>query len=177
MDMSDVVQEQCQDPQSSQHTQPDEIASLKCTYNGCESKESFLTKAALKYVSPQTTNFYHANNIPESTKTNTPVHTPAPKPHAPKHLSAIKPVSSATNEKCIAPQHPLSSVLSAPANVISAVFIGNTTFLNTRNGGTDSVPLPFQRSLQNEKILRRTSCLRMVKKRRRGCRLRTEMKR
>jgi hypothetical protein len=48
MDMNDVVQEQCQDPQSSQQTQPDEIASLKCTYNGCESKEVFLTKAALK---------------------------------------------------------------------------------------------------------------------------------
>jgi hypothetical protein len=51
MDTSDVVYEQHQDAQaaqSSQQTQVDENESLKCTHDGCENNEVFITKAALK---------------------------------------------------------------------------------------------------------------------------------
>jgi hypothetical protein len=179
MDMSDVVQVQCQDPQPSQLTPADENGPFKCTFDGCENNEVFSTKAALKYLFHPTSNTYHTYNIPESTKTNTPVHTTAPKHHVPKHLLAIKPVSSATNGKFIAPKHPLSSVPSALVSAISVVFIGNTTSLNIRDGGMDSSRhvVAVQRSLPNEKILKSTCCLRMVKRRRRGFRVRIGMKR
>jgi hypothetical protein len=50
--MGDIVLEHRQDTQSSEEMQASEDASLKCVFIGCENKEVFPTKPALKYFFP-----------------------------------------------------------------------------------------------------------------------------